>query len=374
MSSSLSNILHLGLKEFRSLWRDRAMLLLIVWAFTMNIYSAATGLPDALHNAQIAVFDEDRSQLATRLLESFQSPYFLPAQRVTADEMAKGMDSGRYTFALSIPPGFQEDVLAGRKPTLLISVDATQISQAFIGAGYIQEILADEVLAFVARSNQGLELPSDLAIRVEYNPNLIQKWFGAVMEVLNEITMLSVILTGAALIREREHGTLEHLLVMPVSPMEIMCAKIWSMGTVVLLATALSLAWVVEGVLAVPIHGSLGLFLGGAALALFASNSLGILLGTVARSMPQLGLLTILLLLPLLILSGSITPRESMPKVVQDAMLLMPTTHFVSMAQAVLYRGAGPSMVWPQLLAMTGIGLTFFVMALARFRRSVAAN
>ncbi|HBP4632926.1 TPA: ABC transporter permease [Pseudomonas aeruginosa] len=374
MTFSLSNILNLGLKEFRSLWRDRAMLLLIVWAFTMNVYSAATGLPDALHHAPIAVFDEDRSPLATRLLEGFQLPHFLPAQRVTAEEMAKGMDSGRYTFGLSIPPGFQEDVLAGHKPTLLISVDATQISQAFIGAGYIQNILADEVMAFTTRSPQGLALPSDLVIRVEYNPNLIQKWFGAVMEVLNEVTMLSIILTGAALIREREHGTLEHLLVMPVSPLEIMCAKVWSMGVVVLLAAALSLIGVVQGLLAVPINGSLVVFLCGAALALFASSSLGILLGTIARSMPQLGLLSILLLLPLLILSGSITPRESMPRVVQDAMLLMPTTHFVSMAQAVLYRGAGLGLVWPQFLAMAGIGLVFFMVALTRLRRSVAAN
>ncbi|MGK8436788.1 ABC transporter permease [Ectopseudomonas hydrolytica] len=374
MGGSLSNILNLGVKEFRSLWRDRAMLLLIAWAFTMNVYSAATGLPDSLHNAPIAVFDEDRSPLATRLLESFQPPYFLPAQRVTPDEMARGMDSGRYTFGLSIPPNFQEDVLAGRRPTLLISVDATQISQAFIGAGYIQNIIADEVLTFAARSNAGFVLPSNLAIRVEYNPNLIQKWFGAVMEVLNEITMLSVILTGAALIREREHGTLEHLLVMPVTPLEIMCAKVWSMVVVVLLAAALSLICVVQGLLAVPINGSMTLFLGGAALALFASSSLGILLGTIARSMPQLGLLTILMLLPLLILSGSITPSESMPQLVQDVMQLMPTTHFVSMAQAVLYRGAGLSLVWPQFLAMAGIGLACFMIALTRLRHSVAAN
>lgn len=371
---SLRNILYLGFKEFRSLWRDRAMLLLIAWAFTMNVYSMATGLPDSLHNTSIAVADEDRSPLATRLLESFQPPYFLAAQRVTPDEMAKGMDSGRYTFGLSIPPNFQEDVLGGRHPTVLISVDATQISQAFIGAGYIQTIVDDEVVAFATRGKRGLAWPSELAIRVQYNPNLIQKWFGGVMEVLNEITMLSVILTGAALIREREHGTLEHLLVMPVSPLEIMCAKIWPMGLVVLLAAALSLIGVVQGLLAVPINGSLALFLCGAALALFASSSLGILLGTIARSMPQLGLLAILLLLPLLILSGSITPRESMPRVVQDAMLLMPTTHFVSMAQAVLYRGAGASQVWPQFLAMAGIGLVFFMAAWIRLRRSVAAG
>jgi ABC-2 type transport system permease protein len=368
----LANILHLGVKELRSLQHDLALVLLILWAFSMGVYSSATSMPESLHNASIAVVDEDRSQLSERLIQAFQPPYFHAPERIDLSQMDRGMDSGRYTFTLNIPPDFQRDVLAGRSPAIQLNVDATQVSMAFTGAGYIQSIGASEVAEFVRRYRGELQQPAELAVRVAFNPNLTRAWFGSVMEVINQITMLSIILTGAALIREREHGTVEHLLVMPVTPLQIMLAKVWSMGLVVLVAAALSLLLVVQGWLRVPIEGSLALFLGGAALHLFATTSMGIFFGTVARSMPQLGLLIILVLLPLQILSGGTTPRESMPELVQQIMLAAPTTHFVALAQAILYRGAGLSIVWPQLLAIAGIGALFFTGALLRFRKALA--
>ncbi|UXJ52350.1 ABC transporter permease [Pseudomonas citronellolis] len=368
----LANIFNLGVKEFRSLGRDYAMLILIAWAFTLGVYSSATGVPETLHHAPIAVVDEDQSQLSSRIINAFQAPYFRPPEMIGHAQMDRGMDTGLYTFTLDIPPDFQRDVLAGRQPAVQVNVDATQTAQAFSGAGYIQNIIATEVREFVSRYRSEPGMPAELAVRMEFNPNLTQAWFGAVMEVINQITMLSIILTGAALIREREHGTVEHLLVMPLTAFEIMLAKVWSMGVVVLAAAALSLQLVVRGWLDVPISGSLALFLLGAALHLFATTSMGIFLGTVARSMPQLGLLVILTLMPLQILSGGTTPRESMPELVQNIMLFAPTTHFVSLAQAILFRGAGLAIVWPQLLAIIGIGAAFFCGALWRFRRTIS--
>lgn len=368
----LANILHLGIKELRSLQHDLALVLLILWAFSMGIYSAATSMPESLHNAAIAVVDEDQSQLSERLIQAFQEPYFRTPERIDLNEMDRGMDSGRYTFTLNIPPNFQRDVLAGRSPAIQLNVDATQVSMAFTGAGYIQNVGASEVAEFVRRYRGELQQPAELELRVQFNPNLTRAWFGSVMEVINQITMLSIILTGAALIREREHGTVEHLLVMPVTPLEIMLAKVWSMGLVVLTAAALSLLLVVQGWLQVPIEGSIALFLAGAALHLFATTSMGIFFGTVARSMPQLGLLIILVLLPLQILSGGTTPRESMPELVQQIMLAAPTTHFVALAQAILYRGAGFAIIWPYMLAIAGIGVLFFIAALTRFRKTLA--
>ncbi|KWR76253.1 MULTISPECIES: ABC transporter permease [Pseudomonas] len=368
----LANIFNLGVKEFRSLGRDYAMLILIAWAFTLGVYSSATGVPETLHHAPIAVVDEDQSQLSSRIVNAFQAPYFRTPEMIGHAQMDRGMDTGLYTFTLDIPPDFQRDVLAGRQPAVQVNVDATQTAQAFSGAGYIQNIIATEVREFVSRYRSEPGMPAELAVRMEFNPNLTQAWFGAVMEVINQITMLSIILTGAALIREREHGTVEHLLVMPLTAFEIMLAKVWSMGVVVLAAAALSLQLVVRGWLDVPISGSLALFLLGAALHLFATTSMGIFLGTVARSMPQLGLLVILTLMPLQILSGGTTPRESMPELVQNIMLFAPTTHFVSLAQAILFRGAGLAIVWPQLLAIIGIGAAFFCGALWRFRRTIS--
>lgn len=285
--------------------------------------------------------------------------------------MDAGLDAGRYTFAINIPPNFQRNVLAGRKPDLQVNVDATRMSQAFTGNSYIQNIVTGEVNNFVARYRDSSMLPVELAVRMRFNPNLEQERFGAVMAIINNITMLAIVLTGSALIREREHGTVEHLLVMPVTPFEIMLAKVWSMGLVVLVVSGLSLLLMVQGVLRVPIEGSIPLFMLGVALSLFATTSIGIFMGTVARSMPQMGLLMILVLLPLQMLSGGSTPRESMPQLVQDIMQTMPTTHFVSLAQAILYRGADFAIVWPQFLTLLAIGGVFFTIALMRFRKTI---
>ena len=368
-----ANVLHLGLKELRTLRRDPIMIVFIVFAFTIAIYSAATALPESLHKAPIAIVDEDRSPLSTRIIDAFYPPFFPPPVVITHAQMDARMDAGLDTFALTIPPGFERDVLAGRSPALQLNVDATRMSQAFTGSGYIQSIVTGEVNAFVRRHQQTAAPVVDLALRMRFNPELNQSWFGAVMEVINNITMLAIVLTGAALIREREHGTVEHLMAMPVTPFEIMSSKVWAMGLVVLVAAGLSLALVVQGLLRVPVEGSIALFLGGAALHLFATTSMGIFLGTIARSMPQFGLLLMLVLLPLEILSGGMTPRESMPEIVQWIMQAAPTTHFVSLAQAILYRGAGLAVVWPQFAALAVIGVALFTLSLARFRKTLGA-
>jgi ABC-2 type transport system permease protein len=370
---TLLNVFNLGVKELRSLARDTLMLALIGFAFTGQVYLTATGVPESLHKAPIAVVDEDRSQLSTHIINAFYPPYFLPPAIIDLGAVDPAMDEGLYTFVLDIPPDFQRDVLAGRQPTIQLNIDATRMSQAFIGNSYIQNIVNGEVTAFVQGYREVAALPVELELRARFNPNLSSVWFGSVMEVINSITMLSIILTGAALIREREHGTIEHLLVMPLTPFEIMMSKVWSMGLVVAVVATASVVFVVQGVLEVPIEGSIGLFVLGMSLHLFATTSMGIFLGTVARSMPQMGLLMIIILLPLQMLSGGMTPRESMPRLVQNLMLAAPTTHFVSLAQAILYRGADFGIVWPQFLALIAIGSVFFALALARFRKTIGS-
>ena len=364
-----STVYQLGVKELRGLARDPLLLLLIIYAFTLEIYTGSHALPEALSNAAIAIVDEDQSQLSSRITGAFLPPYFTPPQSISIAEMDQRMDAGLDTFALDIPPDFERKLLAGDQPVIQLNVDATRMSQAFTGSGYIQSIISSEVNEFLEGYRASSALPVELVQRMRFNPALDKAWFGSITNVITSITMLSIILTGAALIRERERGTVEHLLVMPVTPAEIMVSKILSMGLVVLIATAISLIVVVEGLLAVPIEGSLPLFLFGTALFLLATTSLGIFLATVAGSMPQFGLLLILVLLPLQVLSGAMTPRESMPAFVQDIMLLTPNTHFVMLAQSVLFRGASIDVVWPQLASLLAISIVLFILALKRFRR-----
>ncbi|WP_378941057.1 ABC transporter permease [Mesorhizobium sp. ANAO-SY3R2] len=369
---SVANILNLGVKELRGLGRDPLLLLLIAYAFTVSVYTGASATPETLNKAAIAIVDEDRSPLSARITSAFYPPYFLTPTMITPAEMDARMDAGLDTFGLDIPPDFQRDVLAGRRPTIQLNVDATRMSQAFTGSGYVQSIVTGEANDFVRRYRASSALPVDVELRARFNATLDHSWFGAVFQVITQVTMLSIILTGAALIREREHGTLEHLLVMPVTPFEIMTSKVWSMALVVLVATALSLIFVVRGWLKVPIEGSVALFLAGAAVHLFATTSLGIFLGTMARSMPQFGLLLILVMVPMQLLSGGMTPRESMPEFVQVVMLAAPTTHFVMLGQAILFRGAGFAVVWPQFAALAVIGAVLFGFSLGRFRKSLS--
>lgn len=372
MRHHLHHIFLLGVKELWSLWRDPMMLFLIVFTFTFAVYSAGKSMPESLYRTAIAIVDEDDSSLSARIFTAFYPPTFTPPARINLSDVDPLMDAGRYTLILVIPPNFERDVLAGRQPALQLNVDATRMSQAFTGSAFAQQIVIGEVNEFMQRERHSDTSAVAVVTRMRFNPTLSNVWFGSLMELVGQITMVSIILTGAALIREREHGTVEHLLVMPVTPTEIMLAKVWAMGLVVILAAALSLNGVVRGLLQVPVEGSLCLFFAGVALHLFATTSMGIFLATLARSMPQFGLLVILIMMPLQMLSGGMTPRESMPLWIQWGMAFSLTTHFTELCQAILYRGAGLPVVWSSLLWLAVIGATLFAFSLSRFRRAIA--
>ena len=371
MLRTLANIYWLGTKELRSFMRDFVLLGLVVYAFSLAIIAQAQSSSQEVHNASIAIVDEDHSELSRRIAHAFLPPYFQTPQPIAERDIAPLMNSGRYTFVVDIPPNFARDVLAGRRPAVQLNVDATAMVQAGIGAGYAQQIITTEVANFLSRAEGAQLAPVNLVVRIAFNPNVETAWFTSVMGIINSITMLAIILAGAAVVREREHGTMDHLLVMPLTPFEIAMSKIWANGLVIIVAVALSLYFVVRGLLGIPIAGSIPLFLLGAAAYLFFATAIGLFLGTVARSMPQLGLLYLLVYLPLAMLSGSNTPLESMPPWLATMLQASPTVHFVSLAQAILYRGAGFTVVWRQLLITLVMGGLFLALALLRFRRVV---
>jgi ABC-2 type transport system permease protein len=369
----LANVFRLGIKELYSLRADPVLLVMIVYAFTFAVYAQATGAKTEVENVAVGIVDEDHSELSRRIGGAILEPQFKPAVQLTPGEIDPGMNSGRYVFVLEIPPKLEQDVLAGKGPTVQINVDATALTQAQIGATYLQNIIEQEALSYLQRNEGATSLPINLIIRTAFNPNHYSAWFLGIMAVINNITMLTIVLTGAALIREREHGTVEHLLVMPVTPTEIMLAKIWANGLVIAVAAILSLWFVAHDILRTPLSGSLLLFLGGTVLYEISVAALGILLATFTGTMGQFGLLTIPVLVILNLLSGSATPPESMPDWLIEVMKVTPTPHFVSFAQAVLYRAAGLDLVWRQLAALAAITLAFFGVSLMRFRKAIAS-
>jgi ABC-2 type transport system permease protein len=369
MSRAIANIFWLGTKELRALSHDFVLVGLVVWAFSFSILTIARSNLHELHDASIGIVDKDQSVLSRRISHPFLPPYFKAPRSIAERDVERLMNTGELTFAVDIPINFERDVLGGRHPSVQLFVDATAMMQAGIGAGYAQQIISTEISNYLSRSEVVSPSPVNLDIRIAFNPNLKSGWFTSVMGIINNVTMLAIILAGAAIVREREHGTLDHLLVMPLTPLEIALSKIWSTGLVIAVAVGLSLVVVVRGLLGVPIAGSIPLFLAGAVIYLFFSTSIGIFLGTVARSMPQLGLLYMLVAISMNMLSGSNTPLESMPPFLRTVMQASPSTHFVSFAQAILYRGAGFDVVWPQFLAVALIGGLFLGFALLRFRR-----
>ena len=277
-------------------------------------------------------------------------------------------------FVVTIPPRFEADLRQKLRPVLQLNIDATAVMQAGLGAGYIQAILGDEIAKFARRSDEQLDLPVVLVTRRAFNPNGTQKWFAAIVALLDQLSMLTIVLTGAALLREREHGTIEHLLVMPLTSFEIIMAKVWANGLVILVAFSLSMLFVVQGVLEVPIAGSRWLLLAGATIYLFAAAAIGIFLGTISRTMAQFALLMMLTIMPIMMLSGGMSPIESQPEIIQPITWLLPSRHYMSFSQAVIFRGAGLDIVWPQLLALTLLGGVFFAASIALFRRSIAIS
>lgn len=370
---SLSNIFWLGTKELRSFFSDWVLLGFVIYSFSLAVISQAQSNSQELFHASLGVVDEDHSELSRRITHAFLMPYFKQPIAISPADVEHLMNAGKYTFVIDIPPNFQRDVLAGHQPGLQINVDATAMVQAGLGSGYAEQIVNTEIANFLSQSEAARSSPVNLAIRIAFNPNVMTAWFTSVMGIISSVTMLAIILAGAALVREREHGTMDHLLVMPLSPLEIAMSKIWANGLVIAAAVGLSLYLVVRLLLNIPIAGSIPLFMFGAILYLFFATAIGLFLGTVARSMPQLGLLYMLVAVPMNILSGNATPLESMPRWLAIAMQASPSTHFVSFAQAILYRGAGLDVVWPQFVAVAAIASVFLVLSLLRFRSALSS-
>jgi ABC-2 type transport system permease protein len=368
----LENIYRLMIKELRSFRSDPIMLLLVAYSFTIAIYAAATGASTEATNLSVGIVDEDHSDLSRRIADGLTPPTFKSVIQLKAADIDPTMNAQRVLYVIEIPPKFEADILAGRQPTVEIDVDATAAAQAFNGMTYIQNVINDYVTQFITGREGGIGVLDKMVTKVKFNPNLKSSWFTSVMQIISNLTMITVMLTGAALIREREQGTVEHLLVMPVVPFEIMLSKILANGIIIVISAGLSLLLVVQWWLQVPITGSIVLFLCGSCFYVFTVAALGIALGTIASTMAQFGLLSIPVLLVMMLLSGSTTPLESMPVWLKYVMLVIsPTPHFVIFAQDVLYRGADVSIVWPEVVATAVIGSVYFGVALYRFRRVI---
>ncbi len=370
----LDRVAVMTLKELKQLSRDPILLVVIGYFFTADIYIAGAGISIDLKNAPIAVIDRDHSAASRELIYRFQPPYFNFQQELESNRQAvRLLDEGRVLAVIDIPEHFQRDLLAGRQVAVQMQVDASNATLGTLATTYAARIVARFGMELAERGMGPVQLQALPVVedrqRVYYNPNQADTWFMSISELITVITMLSLMLPAAAAVREKERGTIEQLAVSPLSPTQILLPKVLAMGLAVMGGVAAALFLIIEPIFHVPIKGSIPLFFFATALYVFASSGLGLFIATLSRNLGQVVMLVLLIMMPMLLLSGAWTPPEAMPTLLREAMHLSPLFYLTEMSYAILLKGAGMEILWKQMLQLALLGCVVFAFGVWRFRR-----
>ena len=369
-------IIAMTVKELKQLKRDLVLLLIIVYFFTLDIYMAGTGINLNLHNASVMVIDHDHSAASRELIYRFRQPYFAFKGEITGKNEAENLlNKGRLLAVLDIPENFQSHILQGKPVAVQLQVDTSNTVLGTLASAYASEITTDYGQELMIK-RLGLNTEQMAAIpviqsrhRVLYNPNRIDSWFMSIMEMFNAITILSMMLPAAAAVREKERGTIEQLTVSPLSSLQILLPKVISMGLVILLGIAVSLFLIIIPAFNLPVKGSISLFFAVSALYVFTTSGIGLFIATISRNLGQVSMLVILLMMPILLLSGAWTAPESMPKSIHWAMTISPLYYYNEISYAILLKGAGVDILWDSILGLSALGVVFLSFGVWRFRR-----
>lgn len=363
-------------KEFVQLKNDRALLLFILYSFTANILMAGSSESRELHNAVVIVHDGDHSAASRDLIYRFRQPYFRFAGEVSnINEGLRRLEQGRAMLFLDIPEHFSETLQRGAQTaSVQLLVDTSKATRGYLASSYSVQIGAlfsgEWATQAQGQAAGGGTLPSiESRTRIWYNPTLKESWFSSIAELLVMMTVCCILLPATAMVREKERGTIEQLLVSPLSPFQILASKVLAMVVVLVAATSLGVFGIMQPFFAVPMRGSLGLFLALTALFAFTNAGLGLMIATFARNAAQAGMLVLLIIMPIVVLSGTFTPRDSMPAALNAVMNVSPLRHYIEIAYGILLRGAGLETLWDSALAMLLLGSVLFGIAMWRFRR-----
>ncbi len=366
----------MSVKELRQLFRDRVLSIWVVYIFSLNILLVGGAPSMELHQAALVVRDGDRTTASRELIHRFQPPYFILTGTVRDEREAQDLlDDGEAMVVLDVPENFAKTLYQGEAPaSAQLLVDTSRSQTGYLAAAYAQRIATryggewvDRNLA--RRGEDPARLPAiDNQRRVWFNPNLEESWFRTISELLTMMTVACLLLPAAALVREKERGTIEQLLVSPVSPLQVMLAKVTAMIFVMLAGTLIALFGVMRPVYGVPIEGSLTLLLVLTAVYTFTNAGLGLVIATFARNSAQSGMLAVLVVIPIVMLSGTWAPIESMPVWLRILMTLSPLRHFINIAYGILLRGEGLDLLWDSVLTMGVLGAVLFAISVRRFR------
>ena len=366
-------------KEMLQLFRDVPIVAFLVYSFTLAIYITGNGIRSQLHDASLLVHDGDHSVSSRELIHRFQAPFFrLSGEVLDSREALQQLDQGTAIALLEIPARFHEQLVTGEPTAVQLLVDTTNSPNGLSVASYAARIVAqfrqESVLNRVESADESSQdvplIMSDH--RVWYNQDQNEAWFECISHLLRQITIFALLLPAAALVREKERGTVEQLLVSPLTPFQIMISKMLAMTAVILCATAVGLFGVMQPVFGVPIRGSIWLFFSLTALFVVTMACMGLAAATLARNQGQVGMMTLLVAAPMLMLSGITAPIEAMPTWVRSLMALSPLRYYIEIANGILLKGVGLNILWDSVLTMAALGVMLFGFSLWRFRRQFA--
>ena len=375
----LRRVWYMMRKEFIQVWRDRRLriFLFLPPLFQIMVYGYATNFD--LKHVPTAIFDEDHSPESQDLINRFgASEYFSLRAYIDSETQLRSLiDRGEVSLALHFPPDFAAQIKSGHTARLQLIIDATDSNAALIVAKYASLILQDYAQQILrqryrqAAGRGGLEIPVVVESRVWFNPNMVSQVAFVPGVIAIVVMLVGLMLTALAVVREKELGTLEQVMVTPIRPLEFLLGKtvpciLIALGDVVLV-TLFALYW-----FELPFRGSPLVLLIGTLTFLFSAVGLGLLISTVSRTEQQALMGGTFLLTPAIMLSGLIFPIANMPKIFQYITYANPLRYFMTVVQSIFLKGVGLADLWPEMAAMSALGLAMLGFSIFRFRRRSA--
>lgn len=365
-------------KEFQQLRRDKRMIPAMIVGPMVQLLTLGFAANNDVTDIPMLLLDDDHGVASRALVDRFTSSgYFRLVGSVSApSQIEPELVRGRARVALVIPPGFGRDVAAGRAPRVQLIVDGSDSTSAVVGLGYAGRIVTAAGAGYLVERLRAEGLPEaqggvQLASRVWYNPDLRSRWFYVPAILAMVLMLVTMILPSMAVVREKEMGTLEQIIVSPIRPWQLVLGKLFPFACVGFLDTLLVSA-VAVGLFRVPLRGSLVLLVLLTVPFLMCTLGLGLLVSTLVRTQQQAMTSAVyLVMVPMIYLSGLIFPVENMPPLIQKVTVVIPLKYYAHIIRGVFLKGAGLGVLWPDAAALLAIGATVLLAASLRFRKSL---
>ncbi len=345
-------------KELFVFLRSWGLVFVVLFFFLVEVYSAGNGITLDARNIRVGIVDDTPGVVSAKIVSSLQAPQFQPPTRYASQAaLMQAIRNKEIIVGLLFDHDFERNVLAGRQAKLNILLDATATTQSYMALSYLQNI----VLQF-----EQVRLPLNLAVHKLYNPNGNNSWFMSLTEMLAVATMLTIILTAVIFVKEKEHGTWDIMLLMPVDPKVMILAKTMSQVIIVTAGIMLSTGFVLFGTFGVPMNGSFGAFFLLSLLYAFTNAGIGLFIASVSKNTVEIAQKSVVIVMPMIFLSGSWTPLFAMNPFFQYLSVISPLRYYIEGTIDLFFRGTPTVELWPQFLGLALLAVLLYSFGIRR--------